>query len=211
MLRLTLQSSTWSRAGVATWVRARVSVLDNDLRAWRLARPHETVFPGSRLLPLACNTMLESTEPGLGRLECSGLPQQPPAPRVIGLDEFIAGFRSRVLPVLGLFRSSRLIATDLPDSWLMTVDSGTVEQALARDDRESAALMTRRYMERPLRGEQTWAYRIGGFRNGWENAPGPGRPPQHGTAALGWLARIHNLPGPGTFPEPRPEPTSSGT
>ena len=38
VLRLILQSSTWSRAGVATWVSARVSILDDDLRAWRVAR-----------------------------------------------------------------------------------------------------------------------------------------------------------------------------
>ena len=41
-------------AGVATWVSARVSVLDDDLRVWRLARPDETVFPASRVLPFAC-------------------------------------------------------------------------------------------------------------------------------------------------------------
>jgi hypothetical protein len=36
-----------------------------------------------------------------------------------------------VLPALGLFRSSRLPTTGLPDSWLMTVDSAMIEQALA--------------------------------------------------------------------------------
>jgi hypothetical protein len=83
VVRLILQSSTWSRAGVATWVSARVSVLDGDLRAWRLSRPDETVFPVGRVLPFACNSMLASVEPGLQTLECSGLPQQPPAPRTV--------------------------------------------------------------------------------------------------------------------------------
>ena len=95
VLRLILQSSTWSRAGVATWVSARVSVLDDDLRAWRLARPDETVFPVGRVLPFACNTMLSSVEPGLQTLECSGLPQQPPAPRTISTSEFATQFRER--------------------------------------------------------------------------------------------------------------------
>lgn len=205
VLRLILQSSTWSRAGVATWVRARVSVLDDDLRAWRLARPEETVFPAGEVRPFACNTMLFSVEPGLQMLECSGLPQQPPAPRTISTSEFAARFRERVLPALGLFRSSRLLATGLPDSWLMTVDSGMIEQALARNDRESAAVLIRRHMERPLRGHQTWLDRIGGFRHGWDSTPGSTQPPQHGTPALGWLTRVHNLPGPVTFQEPRPE------
>jgi hypothetical protein len=209
VLRLILQSSTWSRAGVATWVSARISVLDDDLRAWRLAQADETVVPASRALPFACNTMLPSVEPGLESLECSGLPQQPLAARTIGTSEFAAGFRELILPVLRLFRSPRLLATGLPDSWLMTVDSGTIEQALAQDDRESAALLMRRHMERPLRGHQTWRDRIGGFRHGWGNAPGRDQSPQHGTGALGWLARVHDLPGPATFREPRPESTPS--
>jgi hypothetical protein len=201
-LRLILQSSTWSRAGIATWVSARLSVLDEDLRAWRLARPDETVFPGDRMPPFVCNTMLPSVEPEFQNLEFSGLPQQSPAPRSIGTSEFAARLREQVLPVLGLFRSSRLLAAELPDSWLMTVDSGTIEQALARNDRESAATLIRRYMERPLRGQQTWPDRIGGFRQGWESAPGSHGSSQRGTAALGWLAGVHDLPGPATFQEP---------
>jgi hypothetical protein len=207
VLRLILQSSTWSRAGVATWVSARVSVLDDDLRAWRLARPDETVFPASRVLPFACNTMLLSVEPELQTLECSGLPQPLSAPRAMTTSEFAARFREQVLPVLGLFGSSRLLAAEMPDSWLVTVDSGTIEQALARHDRESAAALLGRYMERPLRGHQTWPDRIGGFRHGWDSTPGDDRPPQHGTGALGWLARLHKLPGPASFREPRPEST----
>jgi hypothetical protein len=207
LLRLILQSSTWSRAGVATWVSARVSVLDDDLRAWRLARPDETVFPASGVLPFACNTMLASVEEGLGNLECSGLPQSPPAPRAIGKSGFASAFRERVLPVLGLFRSSHLVATGLPDSWLTAVDSGMIEHALSRDDRESAALLVRRRMERPLFLHETWSERIGWFRDGWEGAPGSGQSPQYGPAALGWLSRVHGLPGPATFREPGPEST----
>jgi hypothetical protein len=93
----------------------------------------------------------------------------------------------------------------MPDPWLVTVDSGTIEQALARNEPESAAALIRRFMERPLRGHQTWADRIGGFRHGWDTVPGGDLPPQHGTGALGWLARTHNLPGLSSFREPRPE------
>jgi hypothetical protein len=211
VLRLILQSSKWSRAGVATWVSARVSVLDDDLRAWRVTRPDETVFPAGRVLPFACNTMLSSVEPALLSLECSGLPQPPPAPRTISTRAFAARFRERVLPVLGLFGSSRLLASQMPDSWLMTIDSGTIEQALARHDRESAAALIGRHMERPLRGHQTWRDRIGGFRHGWESAPGEDRPPPLGTPALGWLARIHNLPGPAAFREPPSQSTPGPT
>jgi hypothetical protein len=44
---LGLQLSKWSRAGVATWVSTRVTVLDEDLRAWRKAHPAGTVLPVS--------------------------------------------------------------------------------------------------------------------------------------------------------------------
>jgi hypothetical protein len=205
VLRLILQSSTWSRAGAATWASARVSVLDDDLRDWRVPRPEQTVFPASHVLPFACDTMLPAVEPGLQVLECSGLPQPSPAPRTVSVSEFAARFRERVLPVLGLFGSSRLLAAELPGSWLATIDSGMVEQSLARRDRQSAAALITRHMERPLRGHQTWADRIGGFRHGWDSAPGSGRPPQHGTGALGWLARVHTLPGPSSFRGPQPE------
>jgi hypothetical protein len=201
-LRLILQSSTWSRAGVATWVRHRISVLDSDLRAWRLARPHETVFPGSKLPPFAFNTMLGSVEAELGNMECSGLPLEAPAPRAISLDGFTTGFRQKVLPMLDLFRSSSMLANSLPDSWLTAADSGLIEQALSRDDSESAALLMHRYMERPLPGDQSWSERIDGFTRGWEDALSPGQPPQHGVSAFGWLARIHGLPGPLAFRGP---------
>jgi hypothetical protein len=84
----------------------------------------------------------------------------------------------------------------------MTVGGGTVEEALNRNDRESAALLVRRYVERPLRGDETWADRAEGFRAGWDTAYDPGEPPQHGSPALGWLSRIHHLPVPDRFEEP---------
>lgn len=193
VMRLILRSSTWSRAGLATWASTRVTVLDEELRGWRLERPRDTVLPGSPLPPFVCNTMLGRVDSKLGDVELSGLPVRSPAPRVIGLDDFVAGVRERVLPVMGLFVSSRLLAAEMPDSWVITIDSGTVEQAVARGDRESAALLVRRYMERPLRGNETWAERIGLFRAGWEDPVGGARPPELGAGALGWLARTHNL------------------
>jgi hypothetical protein len=202
-LQLILQSSTWSRSGLATWVRPRIGVLDRDLRAWRLARPDETVFPGSRVAPFVCNTMLGRVEPDLGSVEFSGLPRQTSVPSMIGPDEFTVRFRELVAPVLGLFGSSSSLAVHLPDRWLVAVDSGMIEQALARNDRESAALLIRRYMDRPLQGDETWSARMGIFRAGWENAPGAGQHAQHGAGALGRLARIHDLPGPASLVEPR--------
>jgi hypothetical protein len=146
--------------------------------------------------------MLGGVEEELGNLECSGLPQSPPAPRAIGTSGFASAFGERVLPVLGLFRSSYLVARGLPDSWLTAVDSGMIEHALSRDDRESAALLVRRRMERPLFLYETWSERIGWFRDGWEGAPGSGQPPQYGPATMGWLSRVHGLAGPATFREP---------
>jgi hypothetical protein len=86
-------------------VGVRVTVLDKDLRAWRLRHPRQTVFPASRLPPFVCNTMLGSVEAGLGSVECSGLRLEAPAPRAVGLDQFATGVRERVMPVLELFRS----------------------------------------------------------------------------------------------------------
>jgi hypothetical protein len=43
-------------------------------------------------------------------LECSGLPQQPPAPRTISTSQFAARFGEQVLPVLGLLRPGDLPA-----------------------------------------------------------------------------------------------------
>lgn len=58
--RLILQSSKWSRAGIASWVYARVTVLDGELLAWRQARPAATVFPQRQAMPFACNTLPEN-------------------------------------------------------------------------------------------------------------------------------------------------------
>jgi hypothetical protein len=73
----------------------------------------------------------------------------------------------------------------------MRAGGGMVEQARNRNDRESAALLARRYMERPLRGDETWDDRAQAFRAGWGIACDPGEPPQYGAPALGWLSRIH--------------------
>jgi hypothetical protein len=183
----------------------QVTVLDEDLRAWRLARPEATVFPDSHLPPFACNARLSGIAPRLGDVELSGLPQRQPAPSMISSAEFVVGFRDDVLPVLDFFESSRSLAGNLPDSWFAAIDSGMIEQALARNDLEPAAALIRKYMERPLKTAQTWPERIGIFRQGWEQALGLSQRPQHGAGALGWLARIHNLLSPASLREPGPD------
>lgn len=114
-------------------------------------------------------------------------------------------FHHRVLPVLGLFRSPELLARALPDSWLSMIDAATIEWALAHGDRDSAAHLIRRHMELPLRGAQNWRGRIERFRRGWEQAPERDALPQvihYATEPLGWLARVHDMPGPATFNDP---------
>jgi hypothetical protein len=183
-----------------------VTVLDDELLAWRQARPAATVFPQSQAMPFACNTLLENVDRELGQLECSGLRQSIAALAKTSPRVFVAGFRERVVPVLDLFRAPRLVAEGLPERWLQMVDSGMIEYALARNDRESAATLIRRHVERPLRGAQTWPSRINGFRHGWETAPAPDPAPRLAAAEMGWLSRVHHLPGPATFREPQPEP-----
>lgn len=207
--RLGLQPSKWNRAGVATWVSTRVTVLDEDLQAWRQAHPASTVLPVSQypVRPHVYNTLLINVDRDLAEVECSGLPQRFPAPRALGLDEFAAAFRARVLPVLDLFQSPSLLARELPIPWLSMVTYGTIEWALARDDPDAAALLLRRHLERPLKGKQRWDQRLANFRRGWEIAPGRdglGIPAVrvYATESVGWLARVHDLPAPETLREP---------
>ncbi len=209
--RLWLQPSKWNRAGIATWVSPSVRVLDEDLNAWRKAHPVGTVLPVSQypVRPHVYVTMLINVDLDLAELECSGLPQRFPAPRAMRLDEFAAAFRARVLPVLDLFQSPSLVARELPIPWLSMVTYGTIEWALARDDRDAAALLLRRHLERPLRGKQRWEHRLASFRRGWEIPPGRDGLPSpavlvYATESLGWLARVHDLPGPETLREPAP-------
>jgi hypothetical protein len=58
--RLGLQPWKWNRAGVATWVSAHVTVLDEDLRAWREVHPASTVLPVPQypVQPHVYNTLL---------------------------------------------------------------------------------------------------------------------------------------------------------
>jgi hypothetical protein len=208
--RLGWQPSKRNRAGVATWVSTRVTVLDEDLMAWRKAHPAGTVLPVSQypVRPHVYNTLLINVDLDLAEVECSGLPQGFPAPRAMRLGDFAVAFRERVLPVLDLFQSPALVARELPVSWLGMVNYGTIEWALARDEPDAAALLLRRHMERPLRGKQRWEQRRDGFRRGWETAPGRDGLPGpavlvYATGSLGWLARVHDLPGPETFRAPR--------
>ena len=207
--RLVLQPSKWNRAGVATRASTRVMVLDEDLRAWRKVHPAGSVLPFSEypVRPHVYNTMLINVELDLAEVECSGLPQGFPVPRAMRLDDFAAAYRERALPVLDLFQSPALLARELPSSWLSMVTEGTIEWALACQDRDAAALLLRRHMERPLKGKQQWEDRIRHYRRGWQIAPGRDGLPSsavlvYSTLSLGWLARVHNLPGPETLREP---------
>jgi hypothetical protein len=204
VLRLGLQPSTWNRAGIATWVSARVTVLDDDLPPWRCAHPEGTLFPAPVRPPrrFVYSSLLINIEPGLATVECSGLLRRPP-----GLSEFAAAFARRILPVLRLFRSPDLAACGLPDPWLAMAGCETVEWALARNDPGAAGLLIRRHLQRPLRGQQTWPGRIEPFRRGWELAPGRDEFSQalqpFGTESLGWLACVHGLVDPQALQEPR--------
>jgi hypothetical protein len=93
------------------------------------------------------------------------------------------------------------------------VGYGTVEWALACGDHDAAVLLLRRHLERPLVGAQRWQQRVDSFRRGWDAAPGRAGLPGpavlvHATESLGWLARVHDLPGPQTLHDPGREPPS---
>lgn len=208
VLRLVLQASKWNRRGVFTWAHTRVAVLDDELKGWRKAAPESTVFTPSAMpsWPTAYNSLLINIDGDLADVECSGLPSgrlPPPAGRP-DLDEFAAGFRARVLPILDLFESPDLVARELPDSWMRMVDCGTIEWALSKDDPGAAALLLTRRLGRPLRDGQSRVPILDRFRRGWELAPDRGELPQPvlwATESLGWLARVHDLLDPAELPK----------
>jgi hypothetical protein len=159
--------------------------------------------------------LLINIDPDLAEIECSGLPQGFPALRAMRLNDFARAFRETVLPVLGLFQCPALLARDLPASWLSMVTYGSIEWALARNDPDAASVLLRRHMERPLIGKQRWEQRVDSFRRGWEIAPGRDGVPSpavlaYATVSLGWLARLHDLPGPEELQEPAPPESQPG-
>lgn len=75
--RLRLHPSKWNRRGVATWAFTWVTVVDQDLEAWRTARPERSVLAGPALpvrRGIVNGTLLINVEPALDEIECSGLP-----------------------------------------------------------------------------------------------------------------------------------------
>lgn len=202
---LHLQSSVFSRGGMATWVSPRVMIFDQSVVDWRNAHPDKTVFSKKPSLAWVYNTLLVNVEPGMATVECSGLPNPVHA---ANLDELLQGLQNRILPVFDLFRSPHLLSSGLPDSCLSMVDCSTIEWALAHADPASASLLIRRHMELPLRGMQRWQGLIDRFREGWETAPDRSALPQvlyYATEPLGWWARVHDLLDPMTLQEPEGE------
>ena len=104
VLRLGLQPSKWNRAGVATWVSARVTVLDDGLPSWRGAHLEGTLFPAPPRPPrrFVYSSLLININQASPTVKCSGLLQRP-----LGLSDFAAAFTRRILPVLRLFGPRR--------------------------------------------------------------------------------------------------------
>jgi hypothetical protein len=70
--------------------------------------------------------------------------------------------------------------------------ASTIEWALAHDNREAAAQLLRRHIERPVKGNQTSDPRVRRFANGWQARERPDDP-LGGLESMGWLSREFDL------------------
>ena len=144
--------------------------------------------------------------------EASGLPQLPDGPNAISLEEFLRCLTDHVLPVLDDFADPATVVSGLPATWWSEVDGKAVEWSLACGDRDSAAAMIHRHLERSLKGEQTAESRLAAFRAGWEAAHrgekaanGP-----YSIGAVGWLSGVHGLVEPDAIRPPATHEQSHG-
>lgn len=193
---LTLQTSTFSRTGVATWVMPRVSVFDDRLTTWRQANPSASAFDNLHTTaPCAYSNMLVNAEPSFVSVELSGLPQ-PPEQRAAPSVQFFTYIATVVRPLFDASAEPPQLVAALPDSWLSMVNAGTVEWAMACGNADAATELIQRSVSRPLRGQQRWDTRFDQFRHGWglaEHGMRPELQPPLGFEAVGWLARTHSL------------------
>ena len=191
-----LQTSTWSRAGVGTWVSPRVSVFDDRLAKWRLADPSVSAFADAEIEPpCVYSSLLVNAVSSFVSVDLSGLPQ-PPELKGASQAEFVTYVADVVVPVLDAFNEAASLVAALPESWLSMIGAGTVEWALACGDADAATELIRRSIGQPLRAQQRLDERIGHFRHGWELAEQglrPERQPPFGFEAFGWLASTHDL------------------
>ncbi len=192
--RVHLQSSTWSRTGIATWVSPRLTVLDDRLRAWRQRHPTGTVATNpDSALPMVFNSLFINFLKPWSSVELSG--SQPAGSKSVDVSELLDCLVNNVLPVLDQFAEPVSLASALPPEWWSMIDAGAVEWALACSDRGSATAFVRGHMERPLRGQQTAGQRLSSFRDGWERrrrGDDPDSLPMS-LVALGWLSAAHEL------------------
>jgi hypothetical protein len=194
--RVCLQGSTWNRAGVATWVSARLVVLDDRLLRWRRQNPEMTSIPDpQRFHSTVFNSMFVNFLPACADFEASGLPQSPGGPDVISLEEFLRCLTDNVMPVLDGFADPATVVSGLPAAWWDVFEGNAVEWSLACGDHHSAAAVIHGYLERPLRGEDSHEFRLSRFKAGWDAGRRGERAAdgQFSISALGWLSWVHGL------------------
>lgn len=195
--RVALQSSSWSRAGVGTFVSPRLIVLDDRLLRWRKRnRELSPVRDPETSFPMVFNSLFVNFLQPWSSFEASGLPQPSDGPRAVNLAEFLRCITAHVLPVLDDFAHPGTVVSGLPTTWWGMVDAGTVEWSLACGDRDSAAAIIHRHLERPLKGLQSAESRLSPFSDGWaaghrREAPPPDLPLS--VRSLGWLSAVHAL------------------
>jgi hypothetical protein len=192
--RVRLQSSKWSSAGVATWVSAELIVRDDRLLRWRRQNPEFSSVPDPHHWdPTVFDSLFINFLKACWRFEASGLPLSPDDRNALTLGEFLHCMTEHVLPVLDDFLDPSTLVFGLPAPWWDMIDVSAVEWSLACGDRDSAAAMIHRHLERPLRGDSA-EYRLSQFREGWEAARcGERAANAFSIAGLGWLSGAHGL------------------
>jgi len=142
---IVLQSSTWSRGGVGTWVAARVMVTDQRVRDWltNAANELKALFPSSGFV---FNSMLVNLE--IHDIELYGPFRKQEPGNWLSLTEFVEVLRTQVLPHVVLLRESPLIAAEkLPIRWIWASVESLFCWSMAQGDRNAARLFLSRYLQ----------------------------------------------------------------
>jgi hypothetical protein len=188
-----LQSSTWSRRGIGTWVNLYVSVHDTAFARWRAEHPQLTWRTGDYVYAtgtMSPSLQLFGDEPGYRALQ-----DLPPV------------LEGEWLPMLDLFESPPRLAVELDPRWLWAFSC--MEWMVFRGDPGSARQLLERYLTaNPMTRDRLDAGRAAGMpprgtpiRDELRDRWGPA------LESLGILAPGEALPG--VAREGLPEPTDT--
>jgi len=141
---VTLQSSSWSRAGQGTWVSPRVWATDPRVRAWQDERTLVGLFSkgGYIFSTLTINLGFPPSVELFGPRR--GSEPHPP----MSLPEFVTALKQDILPHLALLDAAPALAIEqLPDRWLSSSPETLFWWTAAYGDVDATRTLLTRYFE----------------------------------------------------------------